>query len=143
MSVFATYDINWPEEWNQNFRKIYRLLLHIYRTSIITFQKGWFKYCIKLHIKVVFESVGLYCVLVILVPISRYFFLMMFFLGNEDIHLLTTKSKQELQVDLQKFSGEKINAKFSTFSVASEAEKYKLTVGGYSGTAGNYIFPPI
>lgn len=61
----------------------------------------------------------------------------MFFLGNENIHLLTIRAKQELRVDVQKFSGENKYAKYSSFSVASEADKYKLTVGGYSGTAGN------
>lgn len=67
-----------------------------------------------------------------------YFFIM-FSLGNENIHLLTIRAKQELRVDLQKFSGEKAYAKYSTFSVASEADKYKLTVAGYNGTAGNCL----
>ncbi|XP_052706779.1 uncharacterized protein LOC128182222 [Crassostrea angulata] len=60
-----------------------------------------------------------------------------YWLGNEDIHLLTTKTSQELRVDLKKFSGEKAYAKYSTFTVGSESQKYMLTVGGYSGTAGN------
>lgn len=58
------------------------------------------------------------------------------FIGNDDIHLLTTRAKQELRVDLQKSSGDKAYAKYSTFSVGSGSQKYKLTVGGYSGTAG-------
>uniref|UniRef100_K1QU85 Ficolin-2 n=1 Tax=Magallana gigas TaxID=29159 RepID=K1QU85_MAGGI len=62
-----------------------------------------------------------------------------YWLGNEDIHLLTTKTSQELRVDLQKFSGEKAYAKYSTFTVGSESQKYKLTVGGYSGTAGDSL----
>lgn len=62
-----------------------------------------------------------------------------YWLGNEDIHLLTTRTKNDLRVDLQKFSGEKAYAKYSLFSVASEADKYKLTVGGYSGTAGDSL----
>lgn len=61
----------------------------------------------------------------------------MIFIGNDYIHCLTTRTKQELRVDVQKFSGAKIYAKYSSFSVASEAAKYKLTVWGYSGTAGN------
>lgn len=60
------------------------------------------------------------------------------FQGNEDIHLLTSKTKNELRVDLQRFSGEKPYAKYSKFSVGSESEKYKLTVGGYSGNAGEW-----
>ncbi|XP_052706750.1 techylectin-5B-like [Crassostrea angulata] len=62
-----------------------------------------------------------------------------YWLGNDDIHLLTTRAKQELRVDLQKSSGDKAYAKYSTFSVGSESQKYKLTVGGYSGTAGNSL----
>lgn len=67
------------------------------------------------------------------------YFLIMFSSGNENIHLLTIRAEQELRVDLQKFSGEKAYAKYSTFSVASEADKYKLTVAGYNGTAGNCL----
>eukprot|EP00105_Crassostrea_gigas_P034561 XP_019918709.1 PREDICTED: ryncolin-1 [Crassostrea gigas] len=62
-----------------------------------------------------------------------------YWLGNDDIHLLTTRAKQELRVDLQKSSGDKAYAKYSTFSVGSESQKYKLAVGGYSGTAGNSL----
>ncbi|XP_052704320.1 microfibril-associated glycoprotein 4-like [Crassostrea angulata] len=62
-----------------------------------------------------------------------------YWLGNEDIHLLTAKTKQELRVDLQKFSGEKAYAKYSRFTMGSESEKYKLSVGGYSGTAGDSL----
>ena len=58
------------------------------------------------------------------------------FLGNEALHLLTTGTKQELRVDLQKFSGEKAYAKYSTFAVAGGSDKYKLTVEGYRGNAG-------
>lgn len=64
------------------------------------------------------------------------------FPGNEDIHLLTTRTKNELRIDLQKFSGEKAYAKYSNFSIGSESEKYKIAIGGYSGNAGeitNYL----
>lgn len=37
----------------------------------------------------------------------NFFFWMIFFIGNDDIHLLTTATKQELRVDVQMFSGEK------------------------------------
>ncbi|XP_052704318.1 ryncolin-4-like [Crassostrea angulata] len=62
-----------------------------------------------------------------------------YWLGNEDIHLLTTRTSQELRVDIKKFSGEKAYAKYSTFTVGSESQKYMLAVGGYSGTAGNSL----
>ncbi|XP_062606267.1 ryncolin-1-like isoform X3 [Saccostrea cucullata] len=57
--------------------------------------------------------------------------------GNEAIHLLTKRKEHELRVDLQKFTGEKAFAKYSKFSVGSESQKFKLTVTGYSGTAGD------
>lgn len=50
-------------------------------------------------------------------------------------------TKNELRVDLQKFSGEKAYAKYSKFSVGSESEKYKIVVGGYSGNAGEMSNP--
>ena len=58
-----------------------------------------------------------------------------FWLGNEVIHELTTTA-QELRVDLSDFSGNTAYAKYQSFSIGSEAEKYKLSVNGYSGTAG-------
>ena len=58
------------------------------------------------------------------------------YLGNEAIHLLTKKSNQELRVDMEKFTGEKAYAKYSTFSVGTESQKYQLTIGGYNGNAG-------
>ena len=58
------------------------------------------------------------------------------YLGNEAVHLLTTKNKQELRVDMEMFTGKKSYAKYSTFSVGTESQKYKLTIGGYNGNAG-------
>ncbi|XP_078311720.1 ryncolin-4-like [Crassostrea virginica] len=62
-----------------------------------------------------------------------------YWLGNEAIHLLTKKANQELRVDMEKFTGEKAYAKYSTFSVGTESQKYKLTVGGYNGNAGDSL----
>nr|XP_022340177.1 ryncolin-1-like [Crassostrea virginica] len=60
-----------------------------------------------------------------------------YWLGNEALHLLTSGTKQELRVDLQKFSGKKAYAKYSIFSVGNKSDKYKLTIGGYRGTGGD------
>ncbi|XP_061196748.1 uncharacterized protein LOC133205022 [Saccostrea echinata] len=60
-----------------------------------------------------------------------------YWIGNEMLHSLTSKKSQELRVDMQRFNGDKAYAVFSTFSVGDEASKYKLTVNGYSGTAGD------
>ncbi|XP_022340181.2 ficolin-1-like [Crassostrea virginica] len=45
-----------------------------------------------------------------------------YWLGNEAMHLLTTKTSQELRVDMEKFTGEKAYAKYSTFLVGSESK---------------------
>ena len=59
-----------------------------------------------------------------------------FWLGLSKIHRLTTCSSS-LRVDLEDFDGNKRFAKYSVFRVANAITQYKLTVGGYSGTAGN------
>ncbi|XP_078613583.1 ficolin-2-like [Branchiostoma floridae x Branchiostoma japonicum] len=60
-----------------------------------------------------------------------------FWLGNDNVHLLTTQGQYELRVDLEDFEGHSAYAKYSRFGVENEIHKYRLTVGGYSGTAGD------
>ena len=59
-----------------------------------------------------------------------------FWLGNDHLHSLT-QEQQELRVDLVDFNDTTAFAKYSTFGVGSESEKYALTVNGFSGTAGD------
>jgi len=42
-------------------------------------------------------------------------------------------------VDLEDFDGDIRYAEYTTFKVADEADKYRLLVGGYSGTAGDAL----
>jgi len=59
-------------------------------------------------------------------------------LGNELLHQLTKDGLYKLRFDLQALgSGQWYWAEYNTFIVDSEATKYQLTVGGYSGTAGD------
>ena len=37
---------------------------------------------------------------------------------------------------MEMFNGKIAYAKYSTFSVGTESQKYKLTIGGYNGNAG-------
>ncbi|XP_056907637.1 mucin-2-like isoform X2 [Takifugu flavidus] len=62
-----------------------------------------------------------------------------FWLGNNVIHLLTRERDMMLRVELEDFEGEKGFAEYSQFRVASERLRYTLTVGGYSGNAGNAL----
>ncbi|KAM4696071.1 ficolin-1-like [Rhinophrynus dorsalis] len=58
-----------------------------------------------------------------------------FWLGNDNLHKLTASGKWELRIDLQDFQHTKIFAKYASFQVLGEAEKYKLILGAF--TAGN------
>ena len=63
-----------------------------------------------------------------------------FWLGNDYIHQLTRSREYELRVDLEDFDGNTAYAKYSTFSIGDEMNKYKLNLGSYSGDAGDFIF---
>ena len=58
-------------------------------------------------------------------------------LGLELLHRLTSAYKFKLRVDLADWSGETAYASYSTFSIANATDGYRLSVGGYSGTAGD------
>jgi len=63
-----------------------------------------------------------------------------YWLGLENIHRLTLSRKHELRVDMEDFEGNKVFARYSSFSVGSEADGYKLVVGGFkSGGAGDSL----
>ena len=56
-------------------------------------------------------------------------------LGLEYMHQLTSSRPYTLRIDLTDFHGSSRYAKFSTFEVTSEADKYRLLLGSYSGDA--------
>ncbi|XP_028306216.1 titin-like [Gouania willdenowi] len=62
-----------------------------------------------------------------------------FWLGNDLIHLLTRDRVMILRVELEDFEGVSEYAQYKPFRVASERLHYRLTVGAYSGTAGNAL----
>ena len=61
-----------------------------------------------------------------------------FWLGLGKIHRLTA-STTELRVDLADFERNMRFAKYSTFSIGDSVSKFRLTVSGYSGTAGESL----
>ncbi|XP_061176993.1 ficolin-1-like [Saccostrea echinata] len=65
-----------------------------------------------------------------------------YWIGNDAIYELTKNKDQELRVSLQRFNGDEAYAQYSTFYVGDENKKYKLTVSGYSGTAGDSLTYP-
>ncbi|KAL9975444.1 hypothetical protein ACROYT_G012605 [Oculina patagonica] len=61
-----------------------------------------------------------------------------FWLGLDKIHRLT-KEKNRLRVELEDTSGKTAYAEYSFFGVSNERGKYKLSLGTYSGTAGDSL----
>uniref|UniRef100_A0A1X7ULS0 Fibrinogen C-terminal domain-containing protein n=1 Tax=Amphimedon queenslandica TaxID=400682 RepID=A0A1X7ULS0_AMPQE len=62
-----------------------------------------------------------------------------FWLGLSKIHRLTKERSNTLRVDLGDFDNDTAYANYSTFSVSDGSTEYILTVGGYSGTAGDSL----
>ena len=60
-----------------------------------------------------------------------------FWLGLKDIHRLTTTGTWRLRIELQDFDDSTRYAEYDTFSVSGSSEKYRLSVGSYSGNAGD------
>ncbi|XP_035663827.1 uncharacterized protein LOC118407459 [Branchiostoma floridae] len=60
-----------------------------------------------------------------------------YWLGNENIHLLTNQKNYRLRIDLVDWNNESRYAEYSTFSVSGDSDGYRLHISGYSGTAGN------
>lgn len=59
--------------------------------------------------------------------------------GLDNIHQLTHQRKSELLVDMEDFTGKKVFARYSSFSVESECDGYVLHVSGFkNGGAGEY-----
>jgi len=57
--------------------------------------------------------------------------------GNDNLHWLTSNTRQRLRVDLADWEGNTSYAEYDDFAVGSEREKYRLfSLGTYNGTAG-------
>ncbi|NP_001079773.1 uncharacterized protein LOC379463 precursor [Xenopus laevis] len=52
-----------------------------------------------------------------------------FWLGNDNLHKLTSSGSWELRIDLHDFENTKHFAKYETFQILEESEKYKLLIG--------------
>ncbi|XP_075691131.1 ficolin-1-like [Rhinoderma darwinii] len=61
-----------------------------------------------------------------------------FWLGNENLHTLTSSDSWMLRIDLQDFEYTKYFATYSAFKVLEESQKYKLVLGAFKdGNAGD------
>ncbi|XP_067431993.1 microfibril-associated glycoprotein 4-like [Thunnus thynnus] len=63
-----------------------------------------------------------------------------YWLGLESLFHLTLRKKYELLVDMEDFSGNKVFARYSSFSIDPESDGYKLHVSGFTdGGAGDSL----
>ncbi|XP_071786021.1 uncharacterized protein [Asterias amurensis] len=60
-------------------------------------------------------------------------------LGNDNLHRLTAQGEYELRVDLTSFRDESRYAVYESFSIADVSDNYRLSLGSYSGTAGDML----
>uniref|UniRef100_A0A8C5U2Q8 Fibrinogen C-terminal domain-containing protein n=1 Tax=Malurus cyaneus samueli TaxID=2593467 RepID=A0A8C5U2Q8_9PASS len=63
-----------------------------------------------------------------------------FWMGNDNIHLLTSLGPCELRIDLRDFENNYYFAKYASFRVLGESEKYRLVLGDFlGGNAGDSL----
>ncbi|CAH2316451.1 Ficolin (collagen fibrinogen domain containing) 1 [Pelobates cultripes] len=63
-----------------------------------------------------------------------------FWLGNDNIHMLTSAVARELRIDLVDFESTKYYAKYSSFKILEESQNYTLLLGGFvNGNAGDSL----
>ena len=60
--------------------------------------------------------------------------------GNEYLSHVTSSGSYTLRVDLWDFEGEYRWAEYTDFKIALKCDKYRLTIGTYSGDAGKRAF---
>lgn len=63
-----------------------------------------------------------------------------FWLGNDKIHRLVASTESSLRIDMEDWKGVKGHADYARFRIESEKKKYRLTVSGYSGSAGDSLY---
>ena len=60
-------------------------------------------------------------------------------LGLRAIRRLTVLGLTSLRVEIKPWGRQLQHADYGTFSVSSQSDHYRLTVGDFSGTAGNSV----
>uniref|UniRef100_A0A3Q1K2W7 Fibrinogen-like protein 1 n=2 Tax=Anabas testudineus TaxID=64144 RepID=A0A3Q1K2W7_ANATE len=62
-----------------------------------------------------------------------------FWLGNDNLHYITTQGNYSVRINLEDFDGSQRYAEYKNFKVADEKDHYRLTFGDYAGTAGDAL----
>ena len=56
-----------------------------------------------------------------------------FWLGLDKLHVITSRGRWELRVDLESFSGDRMHALYDNFRIGDAESFYRLDLGSYSG----------
>jgi len=62
-----------------------------------------------------------------------------FWLGLENIHKITKNKKFKLRIELYDWDSNYVYAEYSKFGLSDESDGYRISVSGYSGTAGDSL----
>ncbi|XP_043918354.1 fibrinogen-like protein 1 [Protopterus annectens] len=62
-----------------------------------------------------------------------------YWLGNDNIHYLTSQGDYNLRINLQDFEEGSRHAEYTNFKVGQEQDSYPLSFGSYSGSAGDSL----
>jgi len=62
-----------------------------------------------------------------------------FWLGNDKIHVLTNSVTSKLRIDMKNCESVEKYAEYLKFSIDNEANKYRATIIGYNGNAGDSL----
>ncbi|CAC5382799.1 Fibrinogen-like protein A,Ryncolin-4,Angiopoietin-related protein 7,Angiopoietin-related protein 1,Ficolin-3,Ficolin-1-B,Ficolin-2,Ryncolin-1,Tenascin-R,Fibrinogen-like protein 1,Tenascin-X,Fibrinogen C domain-containing protein 1-A,Ryncolin-3,Tenascin,Fibroleukin,Fibrinogen C domain-containing protein 1,Ryncolin-2,Angiopoietin-2,Angiopoietin-related protein 2,Microfibril-associated glycoprotein 4,Ficolin-1-A,Ficolin-1,Fibrinogen C domain-containing protein 1-B [Mytilus coruscus] len=62
-----------------------------------------------------------------------------YWLGNQNIHTITSSGNYELYIHLEDFDGKTIYAQYSTFNVEDSQSNFILHISGYTGNAGDSL----
>ncbi|KAM9335169.1 fibrinogen beta chain [Symphorus nematophorus] len=60
-----------------------------------------------------------------------------YWLGNDRISQVTKMGPTEVLIEMEDWTGAKVHARYSKFTIQSETSNYVLAVDGYTGTAGD------
>ncbi|XP_044184510.1 fibrinogen-like protein 1 [Acropora millepora] len=63
-----------------------------------------------------------------------------FWLGNENIHLLSHPTPVKIRFELEASGGQQGFAEYENFTISGNSDNYRINLSGYSGNLGNSFF---
>lgn len=62
-----------------------------------------------------------------------------FWLGNDNIHRITSMRKMTLRIELEDWNGQTAFARYENFKIGNEKSRYEISVREYNGTSGDSL----